>query len=282
MKITDNQLKKMTSEVILIANDAGNVLKKYYKKIDKLKITAKDAAGVVSIADKESEKFIINKLKQLYPSIPFLAEEMTYDEHSDSDDYKNSFKGEDYYWVIDPLDGTTNFLNGLDYFAICISLVSKEKPVLGVVYNPITEDYFYAWKNGGAWYRNSLFQKKAKKIFLKSNKKTLRESLFVTGFATEKGELFDREFAQFKKLMDKTRGIRRMGSAALDLCMVAKGVFDGFWEFGLAPWDVAAAGIICLEAGVKITDYRGRKFSPYNDTILAVRSPLHSKISQEF
>lgn len=280
-EITKSQLNKMTTEVILISHQAGEVLKKYYKKIDKLKITAKAAAGVVSIADKQSELFIIKKLKKLYPMIPFLAEETTYEEFSDSREYMNSFKKIDYCWVIDPLDGTSNFLNGLDYFAICISLLEKGRPVLGVVYNPITDDCFYAWRDGGAWLRKLNTIKKPVRLFGTENKKTLRQSLFVTGFITEKGELFNREFSMFKNFMSKTRGIRRMGSAALDLCFVAKGVFDGFWEYGLAPWDVAAAGFICQEAGVKVTDYRSIKFDPFQDSIVAARSPLHAKVCQE-
>lgn len=280
VSISNKRLKKLTYEVIEVAEHTGLLLKKYYRQIDKLKISAKEAAGVVSIADKKSEEFILKKLKKIMPEIPFLAEEMTYEKHADSRKYMNQFIEKEYCWIIDPLDGTTNFLNGLDYFAICISLAFKGKPILGVVYNPITQDCFYAWKDGGAWYKNSI--NKAKKLYKAKNQKSLREGLFVTGFATEKGKLFNQEFSQFRKMMDKTRGIRRMGSAALDLCHVAKGTFDGFWEYGLAPWDVAAAGCICIEAGVQVTDYEGQAFSPFQISILAVRKPLYSSFSQVF
>lgn len=280
-KITSAKLKKMSFEVMSVANDAGKLLKKYHRKIDKLKITAKEAAGVVSEADKKSEQFILKKLKKAFPEIPFLAEETTYEEFDDSRDYMNSFKSKDYCWIIDPLDGTSNFLNGMDYFAICIALVHKGNPVLGVVYNPITDDCFYAWKDGGAFVKKLNESSKAIKLYKNKNSKSLRQSLFVTGFVTEKGELFDREFKIFKSFMCKTRGIRRMGSAALDLCLVARGVFDGFWEYGLAPWDVAAAGCICQEAGVKVTDYHGSKFNPFQESIVAVRSPLHGQVCRE-
>jgi myo-inositol-1(or 4)-monophosphatase len=158
----------------------------------------------------------------------------------------------------------------MDYYAVCIALAHKGTPVLGAVYRPPTGELFWAWQGEGAWFKKPA----AKKLRLqcKPMKKTMKECLFVTGFSSEKGVDFQQEFDQFKDIMLASRGIRRMGSAALDLCYVATGIFDGFWERGLSPWDVAASGIICLESGLKVTDYEGRKFHPFQDSILAGRA----------
>jgi myo-inositol-1(or 4)-monophosphatase len=164
--------------------------------------------------------------------------------------------------------------------------VNFGEPVVGLVLRPTNGECFYAIKKKGTKLINfsNNFKKKSKPISLKksSNKKTLSNSLLVTGFATEKGPLFDQEFELFKQMMGKSRGIRRMGSAALDLCYVARGVFDCFWERGLAAWDVSAAGLICLEAGVVVTDYEGQGFHPFQPTIIASRAPLHKEILSLF
>ena len=110
----------------------------------------------------------------------------------------------------------------------------------------------------------------------------LKQCMMSTGFVTEKGKLFSQEFNLFKKMMSEARAIRRMGSAALDLSLLAEGVFDGFWERGLAPWDVSAGGLICQEAGVQVTDYKGQKFHPFQETILAARAPHHRKMIRLF
>lgn len=277
---TSTEIKRALNVSIEIARKTGRKLVKYQKKIDKLNITSKEAQGVVSEADIVAEKFIIKELTKSFPGTDFLAEESTYEDYASTAEAVKALKKKEWLWVIDPLDGTTNYLNGMDYFAVCISLLHKGKIVTGVVYRPRTDELFYAEIGKGSFYKNG--KSKSLSIKAKGKKKLLRESLLVTGFATEKGVVFDEEFSQFKKMMEKSRGIRRMGSAALDLCFVASGVFDGFWERGLAPWDMAAAGIICSEAGVKVTDYYGQKFDPFVETILAARNPVYKQISQEF
>jgi len=146
-----------------------------------------------------------------------------------------------------------------------------------VIYRPVTDELFYATDFMKTKY---LHEGKVKNIFKENLSKKLRNSMLVTGFATEKGVLFDIEFELYKKIMPKCRGIRRMGSAALDLCYVAQGTFDGFWERNLSPWDVAAASIICEKAGVKISDYHGKKFNPFSSTILAARKPIFSELKK--
>ena len=256
------------------------------KKISGLKITSKKAQGMVSNADVESEAMIIEGIKRKYPDHFILAEESAYAEYMGQMDRYKFLKEKEWVWIIDPLDGTNNFLNGLDYYGVCISLVHFGEPVVGVVLRPTNGECFYAVKGKGTKLINfsQNFKKKSKAISLKksANKKKLADSLLVTGFATEKGPVFDEEFELFKHMLGKSRGIRRMGSAALDLCYVARGVFDCFWERGLAAWDVSAAGLICQEADVVVTDYEGQKFHPFQATIVASRSPLHKEILSLF
>lgn len=256
------------------------------KKISGLKITSKKAQGMVSNADVESEAMIIEGIKKMYPDHFILAEESAYAEYMGQMDRYKFLKEKEWVWIIDPLDGTNNFLNGLDYYGVCISLVHFGEPVVGVVLRPTNGDCFCAIKGKGTKLINFSqdFKKKSKPVSLKKslNKKKLADALLVTGFATEKGPVFDEEFELFKHMLGKSRGIRRMGSAALDLCYVARGVFDCFWERGLAAWDVSAAGLICQEAGVVVTDYEGQKFHPFQETIVASRAPLHKEILSLF
>lgn len=269
-----------------LAIKAARLLLLKQKKISSLKITNKKAQGIASSADTESEKLIVDGIKAKYPDHFILAEETAYKEYMGQMDRYKFLKEKEWVWIIDPLDGTNNFLNGLDYYGICISLVNFGEPVTGLVLRPTNGECFYAVKGKGSKLVNFTngFKKKSAPVSLKksTNKKALCDSLLVTGFATEKGPVFDQEFDLFKHMLGKSRGIRRMGSAALDLCYVARGVFDCFWEKGLAAWDVSAAGLICLEAGVLVTDYEGQKFHPFQATIVASRTPLHKEILSLF
>lgn len=266
-----------------LARSSGDFLIKKQSKISTLKITVKEAQGIASNADTESEKMIVDGIKKHYPDHFILAEESAYKEFKGEMCRYDFLKEKEWVWVIDPLDGTNNFLNGLDYYGVCISLVHFGEPVVGVVLRPSNGECFYAIKGKGTKLIN-LSKKSAKAISLKksTSKKSLKDSLLVTGFTTEKGPVFEEEFSLFKKMVGKSRGIRRMGSAALDLCYVSRGIFDCFWERGLASWDVAAAGLICLEAGVVVTDYAGQKFHPFQETIVAARAPLHGEILSIF
>jgi myo-inositol-1(or 4)-monophosphatase len=286
MKVTTIKKDEVLTLSMELAIKAARLLLLKQKKIASLKITNKKAQGIASSADTESEKIIIDGIKKKYPEHFILAEESAYKEYMGEMDRYKFLKEKEWVWIIDPLDGTNNFLNGLDYFGICISLVHFGEPVVGLVLRPTTGECFYAVKGKGTKFINfsNNFKKKSKPVSLKKsvNKKNLCDSLLVTGFATEKGPVFDQEFELFKNMVGKSRGIRRMGSAALDLCYVARGVFDCFWERGLAAWDVSAAGLICLEAGVVVTDYEGQKFHPFQATIVASRAPLHKEILSLF
>lgn len=278
MKV-DSLNKKILPEVIDVAKGAGKKLVKFQKSLSRLNITTKEAQGVVSEADVEAEKFIIKKLKKLIPEAEFLAEESFFEIQQSNDQVKlEQFKKKEWLWVIDPLDGTTNFLNRMDYFAVCIGLMYRGRVVLGVVYRPITEELFFAVEKKGSFHQMGKGKKKPLAPF--KNKKYISDGLVVTGFASEKHDHRFSELELFYNIMKETRGVRRMGSAALDLCYVANGVFDAFWEAGLAPWDVAAAGMICREAGVEISDYYGRKFDPFSGNFIAARNPFFKKFQQ--
>jgi myo-inositol-1(or 4)-monophosphatase len=279
---TNLKTKAIIDLSLELAEIAGKLLLKKQKKISALKITHKDAQGVASNADIESEQLIIKGIKKAYPEHLILAEESAYTEFRAEKSRYAFLKEKEWVWVIDPLDGTNNFLSGMDYYAICISLVHWGEPLTAVVYRPSNGDCFIAEKGKGAFFSNKKLKINKRSLNSKLKSKPLNSSLLVTGFVTEKGELFNQEFDFFKMMMGKCRCIRRMGSAALDLCYVALGTFDCFWERGLAPWDVAAAGLICLEAGVKVTDYDGRKFHPFQETILAARAPLNREILSLF
>lgn len=275
-----SELLSARKAALELAVKAGEKLLKYRSKLGSLEITSKEAQGVASDADIASEKLIVSSLKKKFPHMQFLAEESAYTQWGGKKEAYAHFKEMPYVWAIDPLDGTSNFLSGMDYFAVCIGLLHYGVPYMGVVYRPTTGECWSAIKGEGAQFTPNLNKVKFKKLYSESNTKPLKSSLLVTGFSSEKGDVFEQEFRLFKSIMSEVRGVRRMGSAALDLCLVASGVFDGFWESGLAPWDVAAAGVIALEAGVKITDYEGREFHPFQDDFLAGRKPFYSKMSK--
>jgi myo-inositol-1(or 4)-monophosphatase len=272
-KLTKKELKAIEEDLILLAKKASRKILKYKTEVQELVIQSKQTQGIVSEADLASEEIITKYLTKNYPNIPILAEESYFKEFKEKKDGYSKFKNIPKLWVIDPLDGTNNFVHGLDYFAVCISLVVKGKPVVGVVHAPIRKETFSASLGNGMTFNG-------RKIFNDKGRKDIKSVLLATGFATEKGKPFNDEFRRFKKIMSEVRAIRRMGSAALDLCFTALGTYDGFWEKGLAPWDMAAATIICEEAGVKVSDYNGRKHNPFSETIIAARKPIHSKLKK--
>jgi len=254
--------------------DAGDLLIKFWSERPKLKIDYKEGQGLVSNADKEVEAFLIKELSILMPEAAFCAEESSYE-----NSYDVSLLKKGWSWVIDPLDGTNNFLSGFDYFCISVSLCLNGLPEIGVVYRPIRGDFFIAEKGKGAFFENKQISLPRTKIIRGTyHPNKLKDSLLCTGFAGEKGIKFEKEFEVFKKMMMNSRGVRRLGSAALDLSYLAKGSWQGFWEKGLSPWDVAAAGLICQEAGIEVVDLQGQAFSPFNASIVACAPSIKSEL----
>jgi len=281
--LSAKELNDILEEVILACEKTGEKLLKHQKKLGDLKITSKEAQGVVSNADVEAENFIIKKLKPLIKDAEFLAEESAFAKYGAKSEAFNSFKEVPFSWIIDPLDGTTNYLNNMDYYGVCVCLAYYGTPLIGVVHRPRTAQTYFAVKEKGSFLTTKRETKtgiKKKKVRLELSKtsKKLKNSLLVTGFACEKGQEFEREFEIFLDMMKHARGIRRMGSAAMDMCLVAEGVFDAFWERGLSPWDMAASSLIASEAGAFVSDYNGKAFNPFLSTIVIGHKNLKKEV----
>ena len=234
---------------IRLAKKAGEIQLSYFGNIDELETKSNDI-DLVTIADKESEKYIIDSIIKKYPSHSILSEESI--EISNNDNYT---------WVIDPLDGTTNFVHNLPIFSVSIALKKNNKTIIGVVYNPAANKCFYAEKNKGAFLNNDV-------ITTRSNTQ-LSKSLIVTGFPYIHDKRYDLSFKIFKEFYDNTRGVRRLGAASLDLCFVAMGRFDGFYEYELKAWDICAGALIASEANAILSDWDGSELPDSGKRILA-------------
>jgi myo-inositol-1(or 4)-monophosphatase len=193
----------------------------------------KGTNDLVTESDELSQKLIINRINKLYPEHHILAEE---------DFFKPNNKDQ-LTWIIDPIDGTTNYAHGFPYFSVSIAITYNKIPIIGAVYNPILKELFFAVKDKGAFLNNT-------QIFC-SKPSNLSNSLLGTGFPYDRNEHPKNNIYNFNKLILKCQGIRRAGSASLDICSVACGRLDGFWELKLHPWDIAAAALIASEAGAK-------------------------------
>lgn len=244
------------NHAITSSNLAKDILLKYYRKTKNFNI--KDKAGIVTIADIESEELLKTYFNKHTPEFSILAEE-------------SGLNGlETNKWIIDPLDGTTNFYHGFAFFCISIALELEGEIVLAVVNNPITNDIYHAIKGKGA-YKND------EKLNVSKCEK-LENAFIGTGFAYMKGEKLKDALSVFEKISNICHGVRRPGSAVLDLCMVAEGVYDAFYEETLNPWDVAAGVLLVKEAGGKITTYENKEFNVYDKTLLASNNLVHDEI----
>jgi myo-inositol-1(or 4)-monophosphatase len=234
---------------------AGAILLGYAKS--GFRIEHKNPINLVTDADHAAERCVIDHIHTRFPTHSFLAEEQGRIEQSPSP----------YLWIIDPLDGTTNFAHGYPAYCVSIGLEYRGRCVLGVVFDPSRGDLFTATEGCGA-------QLNGHPIYV-SNTSTLDNSLLVTGFAYDIRESPRNNLDHFAKFALKAQGIRRTGSAALDLCYVAAGRFDGFWEVKLNPWDMAAGSILVKEAGGRLTDFLGRDLSLYGQELVASNGHIH-------
>ncbi|NMG06225.1 inositol monophosphatase family protein [Brasilonema sp. UFV-L1] len=242
---------------------AGAVLQGYLGKVEDA-ITEKGRPGdLVTAADKASEAVILDVLRRHLPDHSILAEESG----------KLGNQESEYLWAIDPLDGTTNFAHQYPFFAVSIGLLIQGVPQVGVIYDPFHDELFRAAQGLGAT-RN----RRAIKV---SDTSELGKSLLVTGFAYDRRETSDNNYAEFCHLTHLTQGVRRSGSASLDLAHVACGRLDGYWERGLSPWDVTAGVILLREAGGKVTAYDGSPLDIWSGRILGTNGYIHNSLSQE-
>ena len=233
---------------------AGKILDRMFGRVNH--IVKKGDIDLVTEADLQAEEAILEIIHRSFPQDNILSEE-------------SGMHGEisKRTWIVDPLDGTTNFAHGFPFFAISIALELDNEIVLGVVYNPQMDEYFEAVKGMGAYLNEAPIQI--------STTSDIEESLLATGFAYDIHENPHRVLKHFNRMIVKAQGIRRPGSAAIDLCYVAAGKLDGFWEEGLEPWDTAAGFLIVDEAGGTVTTMAGETYSPYLRTIVAANPFIH-------
>ena len=248
----------MIDDIIDISKKAGSIIKKGFGTAFKIEYKTNESNLVTEI-DKASEELIINFIKEKYPAHSILAEE-------GGDVRKNS----EYLWVVDPLDGTTNFAHGLPIFSVSIGVQKNGETIAAVVYDVMQDIVFSAEKGSGA-FANS------EKIKV-SNVNKLEHSLLVTGFPYNIAENPEEAFERFTILTKKSRGMRRLGSAAIDFCYLASGVFDGFWEVHLHPWDMCAGKLIAEEAGGIVTDFEGNSIDIFSKKILSSNKHIHNQI----
>lgn len=242
----------MLNIAINAAVNAGRIIVRYVGRIDELHITTKQRNDFVSEVDQQAEQEIIGTIRDAYPNHAILAEESGHSEGKQANSSQannNQNNPEEYQWVIDPLDGTTNFLHGFPQFAVSIALKHKGRLRHGVIYDPMSQEMFTASRGEGAQLNNRRIRV--------SSTKSLENSLLGTGFPFRDYKNLDTYLAMFKDLITSTQGIRRPGSAALDLAWLAAGRLDGFWELGLNEWDLAAGALIIQEAGGLVGDFNG-------------------------
>jgi myo-inositol-1(or 4)-monophosphatase len=232
------------------ARRAGSVINRASFDLDKLTVEQKGQNDYVSEVDRAAEAAIVQVLREAYPQHSILAEESgALDANSE------------YQWIIDPLDGTTNFLHGFPQYCVSIALAVKGVVQHGVIFDPSRNDLFTASKGAGAFLNDRRIRV--------SKTLNIKDALLCTGFPYKEFAHFDRYLAVFKEMTQKSSGVRRPGAAALDLAYVAAGRFDGFWEQGLNPWDVAAGGLMILEAGGLIADFNGEGDWLHSGTVVA-------------
>ena len=230
--------KFICEEVQKIAKEVGAFIEDEINKLSDQDVETKSKASLVTYVDKTAEQNIVHALKKLIPDAGFITEEGT-----------ASHSGEKYKWVIDPLDGTTNYIHRVPMYSVSIALMEGNEIVVGIVYDIHGDEMFYSWK-GGAAYLNGTEIKTA-------TNSEHENALIATGFPYYDFEVIDAYLKVLKFFMMSTRGLRRMGSAAIDLAYVAAGRFDGFYEHALNPWDVAAGVFLVQQAGGKVTDFSG-------------------------
>jgi len=248
----------MLNMAVRAARAAGDLIMRYLDRVDTLHITAKSRNDFVSEVDKQAEQEIVNILHKAYPQHGFLGEEGG----------RQGFGKSEYTWVIDPLDGTTNFLHGFPAFCVSIALLHRDRIECGVIYDPLRQELFTARRGGGAMLDNRRLRVTKQFVF--------EGALLGTGFPFKEQSNNDAYFGMFRDLMKDAAGVRRAGSAALDLAYVACGRLDGFWEIGLMPWDIAAGILLIQEAGGIVTDFENSDKLFETGNILGANPKLHA------
>jgi myo-inositol-1(or 4)-monophosphatase len=256
-QLVESQLQLYADVAVAIALDAGAILRNRFGQPHD--ISFKGPLDLVTEADKAAEQLIASRLRAAFPDHDLLGEEGSRSENTSAR----------YRWVIDPLDGTTNFAHGLPTFAVSIGLEDAGQPVAGVIYDPMRNELFRAFKGGGATLNGEPIR--ASRI------DHLNSAVLVTGFAhtLEQRRL---QGAAWCGLLERVRALRQTGSAALNLCYVAAGRLEGYWERGIQPWDVSAGALLVAEAGGRVTDRTGGEFNAHDRVVVATNGSLHQEL----
>ncbi len=247
--------------MVQAATKAGRNLAKDFGEVENLQVSVKGPADFVSNADRRAEQIVFEELQKARPTYSFLGEEGT------------EVKGTDgqHRWIVDPLDGTTNFLHGIPMFACAIALERNEEIVASVIFNPIMDELFTAEKGGGAWLND-------RKRLRVAGRKHLADAVIVTGINSQGRALDVLQLKQLAQVTPAVAGIRRTGSASTDLAWLAAGRFDGYWEAGLKPWDVAPGMLLVREAGGTTTDYAGTTGSVWNGQVISGNESIQGQL----
>lgn len=253
-------LKSISAELEVIAREAGSFIRSEVKNFDISKAEVKGLNNFVSYVDKSAEEIVVKRLRELLPEAGFRTEEGTAAQST----------GTRYCWVVDPLDGTTNFMHGCPPFAVSIGLKDNGEEVAGVVYEITADEMFTGWKGGGAWLNG-------KRIHV-SDISRLSESLVATGFPYSDFSRLTEYMELFTWFLKNSHGVRRLGSAATDIVYIACGRFEAFYEYGLHPWDIAAATIILREAGGRVTDFSGNEKDLTGEECIAASDAVFQEI----
>ena len=248
--------------MLTAARKAGKKLVRDFGEVENLQVSIKGVSNFVSAADIQSEKILINELSRAYPDYDILAEE--------AGEIKNSKNDNPLKWIIDPLDGTTNFLFGIPHFAISIALHKNGETLSGIVYNPITDDLFWAVKGKGAFCNNKRLRVSVREKF--------GSCTIGTGIPHKGLKDHEEYIVGLTKIMENAAAIRRFGTASLDLVYVAAGKFDGYWENNLNIWDIAAGALIVTEAGGRVTDFRGMNGYLESGNIVSSNFKIHDEL----
>ncbi|HZU44736.1 MAG TPA: inositol monophosphatase family protein [Terriglobales bacterium] len=260
LELSDYPQSGLLPDIEAIAREAGGLLMQYFHQ--RVKIEYKGDVDLVTEADRNSEKLIVERIKERWPGHDIVGEEGT----------RTAFNS-DYRWYVDPLDGTTNFAHGYPVFCVSMALEHKGQRIAGVLYDPTRDELFAAEKGKGAWLNGERIRV--------SKTAELAESLVATGFPSHKRHKNPNIYF-YHQITLRSHGVRRAGSAALDLACVASGRYDGFWEFNLNPWDTAAGVLLVEEAGGVVTNYGGGAFQIDSREVLASNGLIHSELLREF
>ena len=253
MDLSSNELERICNQVKDISFEAGDFIRKESVNFSAGKIETKGVHDYVTYVDKGVEKKLISGLSEILPSTGFITEEETIRRET-----------KEYTWIIDPLDGTTNFIHGLPPYSISIALMKENKILLGLVFEVISKECFYAWESGPAMLNGA-------EIHV-SNACSIKDTLVATGFPYSDFERFGPFMDSLIYFMRNTHGVRRLGSAAIDLAYLACGRLDAFWEYSLKPWDVAAGAFIIQQAGGKVSDFSGGQNYLFGKEIVAANA----------